>query len=173
MITENKIHYVKSSIRNYQGEKPRLQINMDVVGTSNNKIHKLQWKMTQEKRELWNGLQGAEDDGWSTYNTVEQCWNDIRKERGHGVKLWLGKLHQRAARFIPGKVQTNTRIPFAVCLLVLNRKSGRLTQTIWWDDWNTTQEFHDIERSDYNRIWDFRNPLSSKTSTSATKRIEL
>jgi hypothetical protein len=172
MITENKIHYAKSSIRNYQGETPRLQVNMDVVGTTNNKIHKLQWKMTQERRELWNGLTDAEDDGWSTYTQAEELWRDLRKEHGHSIKLWLGKLHERA-RFVPGKVQTNTRIPYAVSLLVLHRQTQQLIQYVFWDDWHSIQEFHDIEGADYNRIWDFRNPLSTKANTPATKRIEL
>lgn len=170
MIDQSKIHYAKSSIRRYAGETPRLKINMDVIGTSTNKIHRLQWKMTQEKREMWNSL--AEDADWSVYTQVEHTWNAIRKAQGHSVKLWVGKLHERG-RYTPGKVQNNTRIEYAVSLLVLHRKSGKLTQYIWWDAWEHEQEFHDIDASDYNRIWDYRNPLSSKQSTPQAKRIEL
>ena len=170
MITEDKIHYAKSSIRKWAGETPRLKINLDVVGATTNKIFKLQWKMTQELRELRNGL--SADAHWSTYDAVEQLWKDIRKDHGQGVKLWVGKLHERR-RFTPGKTQNNTRIEFAVSLLVLERNNGKLTQYIWWDDWQHEQLFHDIEGGDYNRVWDYRNPLSSKVSGTNSTRIDL
>ena len=170
MITAQDIHYVKSSLRRYTGETPRLSVNMDVVGVSSNKIHKLQWKMTQELRELRNSLEG--DSDWPYYDLAQQQWRDIRSSQGHSVKLWIGKLHERT-RYIPGKVQSNTRIECAVSLMVLHRKSGDLSQYIWWDEWQHEQKFHTLEHKDYNRVWDWRNPLSSKLDTPQTKRIKL
>lgn len=143
---------------------------MDVIGISNNRVNKLQWKMTQELRELWNSLE--EDSAWNAYQTVDDYWREVRKTHGHGVKLWVGKLHQRG-KFIPGKVQNNSRVPYAVSLLILHRKSQKLSQFIWWEDWQHEQEFHDIQGKDYNRIWDWRNPLSTKIGTTNTVRIEL
>ena len=170
MIDQSKIHYVKSSIRNYKGETARLKINMDVVGVTTDKLNKLTWKMTQEKREVWNSL--GEDANWSGYQTAYQCWNDIRSERGHKVKLWIGKLHERAY-YKRGHVQNTERIESAVSLLFLDRTTQHLVQQIWWEDWNYTAEFHDIHDQQYNRVWDFRNPLSSKIGTTRSKRISL
>lgn len=171
MISQDQIHYTKSSIRRWQGETPRLQINMDVVGVSSAKIHKLCWKMTQEKREMWNCLE--EDQDWPLYKEAEQLWENMRSAQGHSVKLWIGKLHERNSRFIPGRVQNSNRLPYAISLLALHRSSEKLCQFLWWEDWQHEQEFHHLQAQDYNRVWDWRNPLSSKIGQSRTKRITL
>lgn len=170
MIDSNKIHFVKCSIRNWNGEVPRLKINMDVVGITNNKIIPLQWKMTQEKRELQNSL--GDDANWSGYQTALAAWQQIRDENGHGVKLWIGKLHDRL-RYKKGVVQHAERIEYAVSLLILDRQKQTLVQQLWWEDFDYVAEFHDIESADYNRIWDFRNPLSSKIGSTRSRRVSL
>ena len=170
MISTGQIHYAKCSIRKWKGETERLKINMDIIGVSSNAVLPFQWKMTQEKREVYNSL--GTDAEWSGYNTALKCWQDIRKEQGHSVKLWIGKLHDRL-RFIPGKSQQGERIQYAVSMLILNRKEQTLTQRIWWEDFDYTAEFHDLENTDYNRVWDFRNPLSNKIGTTRSRRAQL
>lgn len=170
MISENKIHYAKSSIRKWEGEKTRVKINSDIVGTKDNSIHKLQWKMTQELRELPNGLD--EDIDWKGYEQMRELWKEFRKEHGHKVKLWIGKLHHRATKFTPGKAQATDRVPYAVCLLVLHRTTGTLQQIVHWEEWHNSYEFHSIEGAEYNRVWDWRNPRTS-TVGSRTRKVEL
>jgi len=170
MIDRTKIHYVKSSIREFYNETPRLKINMDVVGVTTEKLNKLKWVMTQEKREVWNGL--GEDANWSGYKTAVECWEDLRAEHGHKVKLWIGKLHERTV-YRKGQVQNTERIEYAVTVLILHRTTQHLVQQIWWEDWQDTFEFHDIENQEYNRIWDWRNPTSSKIGTTRSKRMTL
>jgi len=170
MITTGSIHFIKCSIREWTGETTRLKINMDVIGTSSAKVNRFQWKMTQEKREVWNSL--GEDAEWSGYTRAIATWDDVRKEHGtKNVKLWIGKLHDRL-RFVPGKTQNAERIESAVSMLVLDRTTQTLVQNIWWEDFHHIAEFHDI-KGDYNRIWDFRNPLSNKVGTTRSRRATL
>jgi hypothetical protein len=170
MISTGNIHYVKCSIRNWKGEEARLKINMDMIGVSSNRVLPFQWKMTQEKRELKNSL--GEDADWSGYATALQTWQDIRNSHGHAVKLWIGKLHDRV-KFKHGQVQVADRIDYAVSILLLNRKTQQLSQYIWMEDWQYNAEFYDLENVDYNRIWDFRNPLSNKIGTTRSRRLSL
>lgn len=169
MITENQIHYMKMSIRDFK-ESPRIKVNMDIANTDR-KLTKLTWRLTQERRELYNSLQGAEDEGWQEYDSYTKLWKGTRKERGQGVKLWIGKLAFRT-RWSPGGAQPLDRVPFAVGLLLLDRSTGQLDFIFNIDGYEHQAELQIIQDSKYNRVYTWQNPLS-QIEGRRTRRLEL
>jgi len=159
MITEQQIHYLKASIRQFK-EAPRIKVNMSIINREGIKKD-LTWRLTQERREIYNSLEAAEDDGWNTYNEYVDNWRHIRKEQGQGVKLWIGKLAHRV-KWSKG-AQALERVPFAVGLLMLDRT----TQDLWFqftiDSWTKDFELQTIEGAQYNRVYTWQNPMSSVT----------
>lgn len=156
MITQQQIHYFKCSIRDFK-ERPRIKVNMDIVNREG-KLAKFTWRLTQERRELYNSLEGADDEGWNTYDEYVDAWRTIRKEHGQGVKLWTGKLSHRT-RWSKG-AQPLDRVPFAVGLLMLDRNTQELEFQFTIDGWTQDFELQTIEGAQYNRVYTWQNPLT-------------
>jgi hypothetical protein len=157
MITQQQIHYFKSGIRQFK-EAPRVKVNMDIVNREG-KLNKFTWRMTQERREIYNSLESADDEGWPVYDEYVDTWKQIRQQYGQGVKLWIGKLSHRT-RWSRG-AQPLERVPFAVSLLALNRETQELKHTFTIDGWSETYEFSSILGADYNNVYTWQNPLST------------
>tara|TARA_B110000977_G_scaffold38863_2_gene52168 strand:- start:433 stop:1050 length:618 start_codon:yes stop_codon:yes gene_type:complete len=157
MITEQQIHYFKTSIRKFK-EAPRIKVNMTIVNKEGIKKD-FTWRLTQERREIYNSLEGAEDDGWNKYQEYVDAWKDLRKAEGQNVKLWIGKLTHRA-KWSKG-AQPLERVPFAVGLLMLNRSTQELEFMFNIDDWRKDFELQTIEGAQYNRVFTWQNPLTS------------
>jgi hypothetical protein len=158
MLTEQQIHYYKANIRDFK-ERDRIKVNMDIVNRDGNNI-KTTWRLTQERREIYNSLQDAEDEGWQCYDEYVDIWKQIRKEHGQGVKLWIGKLGHRV-KWSYKETQNIDRVPFAVGLLMLNRKTQQLYFQFTIDGWTQNIELQTIEDAQYNRVYTWQNPLSS------------
>jgi hypothetical protein len=156
MITQQQIHYFKANVREFK-EKDRIKVNMDIVNREG-KLAKFTWRLTQERREIYNSLEGAEDDGWNQYDEYVQAWRDIRKEHGQQYKLWIGKLSHRT-KWAKG-AQPLERVPFSVALLVLDRSTQELTMKFTIDGWTHEFELQTIENAQYNRIYTWQNPLT-------------
>lgn len=156
MITEQQIHYFKANIRQFK-EAPRIKVNMDIVNRDG-KLAKFTWRLTQERREIYNSLQGAEDDGWNIYTEYVNAWRDIRNEYGQTTKLWIGKLTHRT-RWSKG-AQPLERVPFAVGLLCYYRDTQDLKFTFQIEDWCHTMRLQEIEGAQYNRVYTWQNPLT-------------
>lgn len=160
MITEQQIHYFKTSIRQFK-EAPRIKVNQTIVNKEAIKKD-FTWRLTQERREIFNSLEGADDQDWDMYNEYVEFWKQLRKERGQGVKLWIGKLAHRAKW---GKgAQSLDRVPFAVGLLMLDRTTQELEFTFNIDNWRHQQEMQTIEGASYNRVYTWQNPNTSVIS---------
>ena len=168
MITEQQIHYFKTSIRQFK-DAPRIKVNLDIVNKDGN-LTKLTWRLTQERREIYNALPGADDEGWSKYDEYVDNWKQIRKARGQGVKLWIGKASFRT-KWSKG-TQPLERVPFAVGLLVLDRSTQELDFMFDLDGWSKELELQTIEGAQYNRVYTWQNPLTSVESP-RTRRLEL
>lgn len=157
MITEQQIHYLKCSIRNFK-EAPRIKVNMSLVNKEG-KMNNFTWRLTQERREVYNALEGAEDEGWTHYDEYVDAWKEIRKEYGQSRKLWIGKLAQRA-KWSKGAQPLN-RVTFAVGLLQLDRQSEDLRFTFNLQGWQKQFELQTIEGAQYNRVYTWQNPMTS------------
>lgn len=157
MITEQQIHYLKTSIRKFK-EAPRIKVNMSLVNRDGIKKD-FTWRLTQERREIYNSLEGAEDDGWKIYDEYVDMWRHIRKEQGQGYKLWIGKLTHRA-KWSKG-AQPLERVPFAVGLLLLDRHTQELEFQFTIDGWTQDFELQTIEGAQYDRVYTWQNPLTS------------
>lgn len=160
MITEQQIHYFKTSIRQFK-EAPRIKVNQTIVNKEGIKKD-FTWRLTQERREIFNSLEGADDQDWDMYNEYVEFWKQLRKERGQGVKLWIGKLAHRA-KWAKG-AQPLDRVPFAVGLLMLDRTTQELEFTFNIDNWRHQQEMQTIEGASYNRVYTWQNPNTSVIS---------
>ena len=169
MIVDQSIHYFKISIRQFK-EAPRIKVNMDIVNKDGN-LTKLTWRLTQERREIYNALLGADDQGWSKYDEYVDNWKQIRKANGQGVKLWIGKASFRLKRYTKG-AQPLERVPFAVSMLMLNRSTQELEFMFDLDGWSKDLELQTIEGAQYNRVYTWQNPLSSVEGP-RTRRLEL
>lgn len=157
MITEQQIHYVKCSIRQFK-EAPRIKVNMTLVNREGVK-RDFTWRLTQERREVYNSLQGAEDEGWAVYDSYVDTWRQIRKAHGQNKKMWIGKLAHRA-KWSRG-AQPLDRVPFAVGLLTLDRASQTLQFILQIDQFAHELELQTIEGAQYNRVYTWQNPLTS------------
>tara|TARA_R110000868_G_scaffold123968_5_gene327959 strand:- start:884 stop:1387 length:504 start_codon:yes stop_codon:yes gene_type:complete len=166
MITQQQIHYFKANIRQFK-EAPRIKVNMDIVNREG-KLAKFTWRLTQERRELHNSLDGAEDQGWNTYDEYIALWKEIRSEKGQGVKLWTGKLAHRT-RWGRG-AQPLERVPFAVALLVLDRRTDDLLFQFSIDTWRQDFELQTIQGAEYNRVYTWQNPQTQILGPS-TRRL--
>jgi hypothetical protein len=160
MITQQQIHYFKTSIRNFQ-EAPRIKVNQTIVNREGVK-RDFTWRLTQERREIHNSLIGAEDEGWDTYDEYVKLWQSIRKSQGQGVKLWIGKLCHRV-KWAKG-AQPLERVPFAVGLLKLDRQTDELEFVFNIDTWQHDMEMQLIQGADYNRVYTWQNPDTSVVS---------
>lgn len=156
MITQQQIHYFKASIRQFK-EAPRIKVNMDIVNKEG-KLAKFTWRLTQERRELYNSLEGAEDEGWNIYDEYVNIWKECREIHKQGVKLWIGKLSHRT-KWTKG-AQSLERVPFAVAVLVLNRNTQELRLQFTIDGWTQDFELQSIEGAQYNRVFTWQNPLT-------------
>lgn len=157
MITEQQIHYLKCSIRNFK-EAPRIKVNMTLVNREGVK-RDYTWRLTQERREIYNSTQGAEDEGWTMFDEYVDAWRAIRKQSGQKSKLWIGKLGHRA-KWARG-AQPIDRVPFAVGLLVLDRTSQTLKFLFQIDNFSQEFELQTIEGAQYNRVYTWQNPMTS------------
>lgn len=158
MIIQDNIHYFKASIRKFR-EAPRVKVNFTVIN-SQGKKNEFTWRMTDQKREVWNSLSGAPDHNWSGYKECLDCWQTHRTDHGQSVKLWIGKLSHRA-QFVPGQAQHLDRVPFSVALMWLDRKTQKLEFMFTVEQWNTHFEFETLEGAQYNRVYTWQNPKSS------------
>jgi len=156
MITEQQIHYFKTSIRKFK-EAPRIKVNMTIVNRDGIK-KEYTWRLTQERREIFNSLEGADDDGWPMYQQYVDGWKGMRKDEGHNVKMWIGKLSHRA-KWSKG-AQPLDRVPFAVGLLVYWRDTQDLKMMFNIDDWQNEHRLSEIEGAQYNRVYTWQNPLT-------------
>jgi len=157
-----KIHYIKSCIRQYQTNKinKRIHVNMDVISTDT-KRHPFTWKLTCEKRELWRGLENTHDREYPHYITALDEWERLRRLHGHNIRLWIGKLHKRG-RYIKGQINSVERISSAVSLLYQFKKGEdtKLHQKFWFDDLHIEEKFDRVEVEDYDQAWHWYNPES-------------
>jgi hypothetical protein len=159
MITEQQIHYLKASIRQFK-EAPRIKVNMSIINREGTKKD-LTWRLTQERRELFNSLEGAEDEGWPVYDEFVDTWKQLRKQHGQGVKLWIGKLTHRV-KWSKG-AQPLDRVPFSVGLLKLDRTTQELQFIFQIDQFCQNFELQTIEGAQYNRVYTWQNPMTSVT----------
>jgi len=157
MITEQQIHYVKCSIRQFK-EAPRIKVNMTLINREGVK-RDYTWRLTQERREIYNSIEGAEDEGWPVYDEYVNIWRDIRRDQGHNAKMWIGKLAHRA-KWSKG-TQPLDRVPFAVGLLVLDRSTQNLKFVFQLEQFTQESVLQTIEGAQYNRVYTWQNPLTS------------
>lgn len=157
MITEQQIHYVKCSIRQFK-EAPRIKVNMTLINREGVK-RDFTWRLTQERRELYNSLESAEDEGWPIYDQYVDLWREQRKLHGQSKKMWIGKLAHRA-KWSKG-AQPIDRVPFAVGLLTLDRPTQTLQFGFTVDNFGQQFELQTIEGAQYNRVYTWQNPLTS------------
>jgi len=158
MTTEKDMHYFKASIRHFR-EAPRVKVNFTVINSLGKKSE-LTWRMTDQKREVWNSLSDAPDQNWNGYRQYLDCWQTHRTDYGQRIKLWIGKLSHRA-RFIPGQAQHLDRVPFSVALMWLDRTTQHLEFMSTVEQWNTHFEFETLDGAEYNRIYTWQNPNTS------------
>jgi hypothetical protein len=160
MIDQNNIHYIKSSIKNFTNKSDRIKVNMDIIGRDT-RLHKLQWIMTRERRELWNSI--TTDRQYPHYVTAVDYWNTAREKLGNSVVIWIGKLYVRK-KYKPGQIQHYQRLQNAVSVAMQMKEGGDIIQNIWMDDVHQEHTFQNYPGELYDQRWEWHNNTQTKDS---------
>ena len=164
-LNQNTLHYTKFSVYKWRGAHPRYKVNQSIRTTTNDKMLHFTWHFTRELREMWNSVNGAEDEHWYGFKEAERMWRKCRKIYGNDVVLWVAKANHRK-QWKRGQVQPNVRVPRTVAVMLWNKTDDTLMQWVWMDDWHQDFEFY-TNKGEYNMKIDYRNPMTTVSGGTA------